>query len=99
MNRISLPFLLAGMVLILLPSPGSAQKKVVLKNMQLEQLSVSAIHDNHDHLYPIEKHLPLVDFELNGKPCSSSAVEAHGINNLLSTTRLIQNFHPDSGVL
>jgi len=76
MNRISLPFLLAGMVLILLPAPGSAQKKVILKNMQLEQLSVSAIHDNQDHLYPIEKHLPLVDFELNGKACSSSAVEA-----------------------
>jgi iron(II)-dependent oxidoreductase len=76
MNRISLPFLLAGMVLFLLPAPGSAQKKVVLKNMQLEQLSVSAIHDNQDHLYPIEKHLPLVDFELNGKACGSSAVEA-----------------------
>lgn len=94
MSKIFLLFLLTGMYLVIPTVPASAQQTTSLKDLQLAQLSVSSVLDNQGHHIAIEKPLPLVDFEINGKLYSSSAAEASWQQKLSISYQADPGFSP-----
>lgn len=69
MKRISLLIVFSG-INFLCPLNSSAQQGG-LKNLTVNKLSVTGIHDLSEKSYSLNK-MPLVDFELNHKNCSSN---------------------------
>jgi formylglycine-generating enzyme required for sulfatase activity len=76
MNRILFIFSFAGIVQAAFPVRVSAQTGNELKSIQVDQLSVKALTDRQEQEYSVSKPFPLVDFELNGRVCSSFPSDA-----------------------
>jgi hypothetical protein len=65
-----LPLLLLSGIIFLFSKNCEAQDVASLKNIQADHLTVSNIKDNNNQSLHLDKTVPLVDFELNGKYCT-----------------------------
>ena len=63
--------LFALFISLLLFSKNSFSQLAGLKNMTVDHLTVARISDNNNQSYELTSPVPLVDFELNGKYCTS----------------------------
>jgi len=69
--RKQLSLLLLPGLIFLFSKNCEAQDVAGLKNIQVDHLTVSNIKDNNNRAFHLDKTVPLVDFELNGKYCTS----------------------------
>jgi hypothetical protein len=69
--RKQLSLLLMPGLIILLSKNCEAQDVEGLKSIQVDHLTVSNIKGNNNQAFHLDKTVPLVDFELNGKYCTS----------------------------